>query len=169
MDTDENEAAIARALKALPDVAPPADGWSRILRARAVDRPRRRPSASFALATVALALATLALLPLLGRGPPPPEPADAGLAADPVADLAARSADLEQLLAALPAPRSARASTALTAAALEDRIALVDERLTAPGDAPLSASATRALMRERVVLLDSLVRVRYATSVGQTL
>lgn len=166
---DEARAARVRALRDLPELEPPADGWPR-LAARLAPRPSGARSAiGLALAAAAAALGTLALLPALERtaapAPAPAAGAAAALAATP--DLRARSADLERLLDALPPPTTARASTAATTALLEDRIALVDERLSAAGALP--AAESRALWRERVLLLDSLVRVRYADSVGQAL
>lgn len=171
MSTDEEQVAIARALRALPQLAPPADGWRRLAR-RLGGAPRRAPRFMVpALAAAALAVAALALAPLLRHAPE--QPAALATAAPPAAgparELEARSADLERLLAALPPARVARASTASTAALLEDRIAFVDERLSASLDGALPPDAARALLRERVTLLDSLVRVRYAASVGQTL
>ncbi len=172
MMSDDEQDRMARALRALPELAPPADGWQRLARRLGTRPARAQP---LALAAAALGLAALALWPAL-RPAPAGRPAPALAAAQPgagpavrPADLEARSADLERLLAVLPPPRAARASTALTTALLEDRIALVDERLSAPAGQPLPPAATRALLRERVVLLDSLVRVRYAASVGQTL
>jgi hypothetical protein len=172
MSDDNDQDRVARALRALPELAPPADGWRRIAR-RLDARPAR--AAPLVLAAATLGLAAFVLWPLL-QAPPPEPPAAARAAAPgsaepaaPSADLEARSADLERLLAALPPARAARASTGLTTLLLEDRIALVDERLSGPAGAPLTPAATRALLRERVVLLDSLVRVRYAASVGQTL
>jgi hypothetical protein len=176
MSDEHDQERVARALRALPQLTAPADGWARLAR-RLDARPTAARPRTLALAAAALGLAALALWPAL-RPVPPEQPAQvaaaaaAAAAADPAAppaDLEARSADLERLLAALPRSHAARASTGLTALLLEDRIALVDERLSGPGGEPLPPAATRALLRERVALLDSLVRVRSAASVGQTL
>ena len=174
MNRDEDRDAVARALRALPELAPPADGWARLARRVGRRRTSARPPIAFAIAAATLAIAAFALWPLLVRAPhDAPAPVAAGPAvvataqADP--ELATRSADLERLLEALPPARAARASTALTTALLEDRIALVDERLSASADEALPPAAAKALLSERVALLDSLVRVRYAASVGQTL
>jgi hypothetical protein len=176
MSNDDDREAVARALRALPELAPPADGWARIARrlgrSPANARPgSARPAVAFAIAAGTLAFVALALWPGRDRAPrEAPAPAVTDLAAGAAEpDLAARSAGLERLLDALPPARVARASTALTTALLEDRIALVDERLSATAGEALPPAATQALLRERVVLLDSLVRVRYAASVGQTL
>lgn len=174
MNVDEDREAVARALRALPPLAPPADGWARLARRLGRRRTAARPPIAFAIAAATLAFVAFALGPLVFRAPHDGPPAvvagpavDAAAGADP--ELAARSAGLERLLEALPPGRASRASTALTAALLEDRIALVDERLSASADEPLPPAAAKALLSERVALLDSLVRVRYAASVGQTL
>jgi len=174
MSHDDDQETVARALRALPELAPPADGWARLARrlerGAAGARPASaRPAVALAIAAATLAIAALALWPALERGTrATPAPA-AAPAADEAPELAARSAGLERLLGALPPARATRASTAQTAALLEDRIALVDERLSATADESLPPAATEALLRERVALLDSLVRVRAAESVGQTL
>ena len=161
--TDENGEALARRLRALAELEPPADGFARLRARLRAPRTGVRPAVGWAVVAATAALTAVVWLPALER--PTPTAAPAPAASGP--DLAVRSAELERLLAALPPARTARASTALTAALLEDRIALVDERLsTAPAAAPADQ---RALLRERVVLLDSLVRVRYADSVGQAL
>ncbi len=176
MSLDDDREAIARALRALPDFVPPPDGWARLAHrlGRAPPSGRAgsaRPAIAFALAAGTLVFAALTLWPALERPAPAVAPlaAVSGVADAAAPDLVARSASLERLLEALPPARAARASTALTTALLEDRIALVDERLSATADETLPPAATQALLRERVALLDSLVRVRYATSVGQTL
>ncbi|MBS0376423.1 MAG: hypothetical protein JSR73_17725 [Proteobacteria bacterium] len=161
---DESGDALVRRLRALPELDPPADGYARLRARLGAPRTGVRPAIGWAVVAATTALTAVVLLPALERLTPPPATAPAA-AGGP--DLAARSAELERLLAALPPARTARASTALTAALLEDRIALVDERLSA---APAVEPADQhALLRERVVLLDSLVRVRYADSVGQAL
>ncbi len=172
---DEAGERVAAALRNLPEIAPPENGWSRI--ARRLDRRPAgpRPALALALSAGVLALTALALYPLLVRTPQATQTGDvaATVAASadqpPEPDLATRSADLEHLLAELPPPRAARASTALTASLLEDRIAQVDERLNAEAGEATTSSAAHALLQERVVLLDSLVRVRSAASVGQML
>jgi hypothetical protein len=173
MNMDEDREAIARALRALPELAPPADGWTRIAGRLARRRSSARPPIAFAIVALTAAFALFALWPLIVRAPrdvATTVAADPGMAATAAAsELAARSAGLERLLVALPPARAERASTALTTALLEDRIALVDERLSASADDALPPAATQALLSERVALLDSLVRVRYAASVGQTL
>ena len=167
MTPDEPLPALRRALQQLPACEPPSAAWDQI-RARLDAPPRRRTSAVAA----GLGACALAALALWAASRPAVEPTAAGLRpapAPPHQELERRSAELERLLAALPPGRVTRASTGLTAALLEDRIAVVDDHLSGPPVGELSPDATRALWRERVMLLDSLVRVRYAASVAQTL
>jgi hypothetical protein len=160
---------LAAALRRLPEIEPPADGWERL--ARRLGTRRRRGVWAPTVATAACAL--LVAVALLVR----PEMAaprldGAGVArvrepaapAPPASDWRARSVELERLLVDVPEPRLARASTALTTTLLEDRIALIDEQLTDVADG-VSSADTESLYRERVLLLDSLVRVRYAAAV----
>ena len=172
MSDPDTPSDIARALRALPELAPPADGWPRLRRRLGRRRAPARPL-WVALAAGAAALAALVLAPLLERGASVPETAAVApqAAAPPgvVPALAARSAALERLLETLPPARAARAGTVYTTTLLEDRIALVDERLSTPDARPLPPATAAALLRERVALLDSLVRVRTAAVVGQTL
>ena len=78
---------------------------------------------------------------------------------------AAATRYLQGLRAANTVPVPRIAAFAVAGPLLEDRIALVDERLSHPEAAELPPATTAALKRERVVLLDSLVRVRYASAV----
>lgn len=166
------DARLAHALQRLPELEPPADGWRRLER-----RLDTRPGWPFWAPTLAAAAcALLVALGLLLRpempaprlegadgGATPPRDATAG-APLTASDWRARSVELERLLADVPEPRVARASTALTTSLLEDRIALIDEQLSAAAGGVASADAD-SLYRERVLLLDSLVRVRYAAAV----
>jgi hypothetical protein len=69
---------------------------------------------------------------------------------------------LEMLLAALPEQRAMRGSTAFTVAQIEDRLALVDDRLSRIALEPNAPEHAERLWRERVELMNSLVQVRYA-------
>ena len=165
------DAGLGHALRALPQVQPPAGAWAGIEAALA--RPARPHRALPALALIAVCLVAAAVV-LSTRRLPEPVPAGIATGTVAVADspralLIRRSANLERLLEALPAERAGRASTGYTAALLEDRIALVDERLSLAPQQPLSEASTEALWQERVTLLDSLMRVRYASSVGRSL
>jgi hypothetical protein len=82
------------------------------------------------------------------------------------AGVRAESERLEQLLARLPERRAMRGSTAFTVAELEDRLALVDDRLSRVALEPNAPERAERLWRERVEVLNSLVQVRYADAVG---
>ena len=161
---------LARGFSQLPEFEPPSDAWSGI-ETRLGARPRHHRGRAAGLAVVGLAAVAIALR-LSAPTAVAPESA-AGVApgaAVPAANpLDERSSRLEQLLAALPPSRSGRASTGLTTTLLEDRIALVDERLSEPAGGDLPAETTEALKRQRVLLLDSLVRVKYASAVTVSL
>ncbi len=156
------------ALGALPELEPPADTWvaieSRLDAAPA--RARRRAALAVAAAALLAIGVRFALAPPAASGPGPlaaaVPPANAQL-------LDQRAADLERLLAALPEQRVARASSGYAATLLEDRIALLDERLGLPDGATLSPEASESLRKQRLVLLDSLVRVKYASAVTASL
>lgn len=162
---------LAERLAELPSFDPPAGIWSRI-EARAAT-PRRRPVRYAAFAAIAASLlVAIVFLPRVRVATPPTAAvpvaqAELGPTVDTALDQ--RSAELEGLLAALPQEHTARASTGLAATMLEDRIALVDERLSGTSAEPLSASITSDLKRQRFVLLDSLVNVRYASAVAVSL
>jgi hypothetical protein len=155
-------------LGALPDFEPPSAGWDGVLAAR--DRresrlDRRWPvalAATVLVATLGLAAwlqsAQRALSDETAAGLPP----DALLAADARAE----SARLETMLASLPEPGAMRGSTAFTVAELEDRIALLDDRLSRAALEPSAPERVEALWRERVGVLHTLVQVRYADAFG---
>ena len=158
---------LARGLSQLAELEPPPDAWSGI-ETRLDARPPGHRGRTAGLAVVGLAAVAIAIKLVAPEAAVGPDgaaevaPAVVAPAADPLDE---RSSRLEELLAALPPSRSARASTGFTTTLLEDRIALVDERLSEPAGAELPAGTTEALKRQRVVLLDSLVRVRYASAV----
>ena len=158
---------LARGLSQLSEFEPPPDAWAGI-ETRLDTRSSSHRGRAAGLAVVGIAALAIAL-----KLTAPPLAVAPGLAEDvaprvvaPTADpLDARSSRLEELLAALPPPRSGRASTGLTMTLLEDRIALLDERLSEPAGGDLPTETTTALKRQRVVLLDSLVKVKYASAV----
>ncbi len=157
---------LARGLCQLAEFEPPPDAWSAI-EARLGARPARHGGRAAALAVVGLAAVAVALKLTSPTAVAPESAASVTplIARPSESPLDRRSSRLEALLAALPPARSGRASTRLATTLLEDRIALVDERLSEPAGAELPAETTEALKRQRVVLLDSLVRVRYASAV----
>jgi hypothetical protein len=155
-------------LGALPDFPPPPAGWDGVLAARErreARLDRRWPmalAAAVLVATVGLAAwlqsAQRALSDESAAGMPP----DALLAADARAE----NARLETILAALPEPAAVRGSTAFTMAELEDRIAILDDRLSRAALEPSAPERVESLWRERVGVLHTLVQVRYADAVG---
>jgi hypothetical protein len=94
--------------------------------------------------------------------------AGAGLPPDalPAGDLRLENERLARILAALPERHAIRGSTAYTVAELEDRLALLDDRLSRVSLEPNAPERAEALWRERVGVMGSLVQVRYADMIG---
>ena len=154
----------SRRLAALPDFEPPAGAW-RAIQATHLRRGRRAAARLPAALAASVLLAMVVLLFRLPDGPSEPlstaspDPDPASLATDVIQ---AQNARLESLLAALPERRAMRGSTAFTLSQLEDRLALVDERLNRIALEPHAPEFSEQLWRERVELMNSLVQVRYA-------
>lgn len=164
------------ALRALPALEPPADVLARILEAKDVREVGGTRWLRFAAgAGVAAAVATAAIVYVTTSGSPQPEIAPPALVASgettgprvatpaSYGSLVEQSAQLDELLAALPAQRPLMTgATASTIAGLEDRIALVDEQIafSAAGKVPVPQRV--ALWSDRVELMNALVSVRYA-------
>jgi hypothetical protein len=153
-------------LAALADFEPPAEGWTAVLAVRAQRELRLTLRWPAALAAVVLAAA-------LGLGwwlqsaqrelataslPAPTALASAGVRAE--------NERLEWMLATLPERHAMRGSTAFTLAELEDRLALLDDRLSRVTLEPNAPERAERLWRERVDLMHSLVQVRYADAIG---
>ena len=155
---DHHDELTARALRALPDYAAPADGWSRVVRRAGRDRRPAGLAWAAAAATVVLALAAVLRLP----GEPLPLPQPVMATASELDGLRERSDWLEAQLAALPEPAAQRLGTVYTVALLEDRLALLDDALSEAALEPASPAYAEALWRERVALMGSLVQVRHA-------
>jgi hypothetical protein len=154
---------LAARLAALPDLDTPVGGWDAVLAAKRTrrSRPAFRWPAVLALATP-LGAAGLALLLWHADGEPVQSFRPAGPALLATDAIRIENARLEELLAALPERRSMRGSTAFTVAAIEDRLAAVDDRLSVTVLQPHAPEHADQLWRERAELLDSLVKVRYA-------
>ena len=164
--------ALQRSLRALPELAPPAGLWERIVAAeeRAAVAPRRvaRVLAGFGAAAAAALVALIYFVagptddPATIVRSPQPE-------ARPVtyAPLVAESARLERLLAEMP-PRSqvVRLGTISTIVELEDQIALLDEQLSYGDAIGLEGPQRAALWSERVDLMSALILVRAANAQG---
>lgn len=154
-------------LGALADFEAPAGSWQAVLAARAARESRSARRWPAALAA-AMLTATVALAAWLQSTPPVPV-ADAArptVAPALAAGARAESERLERLLARLPERRTMRGSTAFTVAELEDRLALLDDRLSRVSLEPNAPERAERLWKERVDVLNSLVQVRYADSVG---
>ena len=155
-------------LSSLADFAPPAAGWSGVVAARADREARLDLGLPVAFAAVVLATAVglawwlLSARNSMSGGPATFAAAEAAVAAE----MRAENERLEQILAALPERRTMRGSTAFTVAELEDRLALVDDRLSRVALEPNAPERAEALWRVRVGVMNSLVQVRYADAVG---
>lgn len=149
----------------LADFEAPPGTWQVVLAARDVRETRidrRWPlalAAAVLVATAGLAFwLQSAQRSLVAGAVPPPAVAAAGARAE--------SEHLERILAQLPERRSMSGSTAFTVAELEDRLALVDDRLSRVTLEPNAPEWSDRLWRERVDVLYSLVQVRYSDAVG---
>jgi hypothetical protein len=157
-----------RRLAALAAFDPPADGWTAVLAVRRQRESRMTMRWPAALAAVVLAAA-------LGLGwwlqsaqreltnAALPAPTAYALASDVIR---AQNERLEWMLATLPEPHAMRGSTAFTLAEIEDRLALLDDRLSRVTLEPNAPERAERLWQERVDLMNSLVQVRYADAIG---
>lgn len=155
-------------LGALEDFEAPQAGWRAVLAARDerdARRDRRWPAmlAAGVLVTVTgLGFGLKSTQRTLATGD---DLAEAGVV--PVAAAVRAENDrLEWVLATLPERHAMRGSTAFTVAELEDRLALLDDRLTRVTLEPNAPERAERLWQERVEVMHSLVRVRYADAIG---
>jgi hypothetical protein len=155
-------------LAALPDFGPPAASWQAVLAARNA-REERATLRWPAIAAAAVMAVTAALgwgLQSTGRMLATP-PQRAVVHVTPVAaEMRAQSDRLEWMLATLPERHAMRGSTAFTVVELEDRLALLDDRLSRVTLEPNAPERAEELWRERVDVMNSLVQVRYADAAG---
>jgi hypothetical protein len=164
-------------LSALGGFDPPAAGWAGVEAARR--RRESRIGAGMPAALAALLLASVATLAAWHQAARRAS-ADAAVAeaatveASAVeaariaiaAEARAENVRLESILAALPERHAMRGSTAFTVAELEDRLVLLDDRLSRVALEPNAPERSERLWRERVDVMQSLVQVRYADAVG---
>lgn len=152
-----------RALRELPPVEPPADGWQRLQ--EAIDESAAPPQISktwhrlaASLGAVAAVLMTVSWL----QGSPGSALLTGGEAPADVSQLMDQSRELEALLAAIEqrSPRVMDATRADFIASIEDRIAMVDYGLSHPEEINLSQAESRRLWEERVSLMATLVEVQ---------
>ena len=154
-------------LSALAAFEAPADGWAAVLAAR-----RQRESRASRALPIAAAAAVAALAAGLGwwLQDTQRELARANERVIPVAlasaAVRAENARLEALLATLPERQVMRGRTAFTVAELEDRLALLDDRLSRVTLEPNAPERAERLWQQRVDVMNSLVQVRYADAIG---
>jgi hypothetical protein len=155
-------------LGSLAPLAPPASAWAGAqarLERRAERRAQAPTPAAYAMAASLLVIALTALL-FTGRPQGSPEPPPVDAVPVPLDGLVAQNARLEAYLADLPQPRTTRVGTAYTVAAIEDRLAYLDDRITAAALEPNAPEVAEDLWRERLTLMNSLVRVHYANALA---
>lgn len=151
------------ALRNLPPVAPPADGWQRVRRAMDPAAERGRPpqpgSTWGRMAAAMGALVGLLMTYSWLQGNAGRLPGVAVPQSEPVVQLVQDSRALEGLLHRLEqrGPRVMTATRADLIASLEDRIALVDYGLSHPQSMQLSQQDAQKLWQERVTLMATLV------------
>ena len=155
-------------LSELAGFDPPASGWAGVVAARAAREARLGIGIPAAVAALVLAItAGLGVwLQSAQRALAGLPAADAAAPIAAAADMRAENERLEHILAALPERHVLRGSTAFTVAELEDRLALVDDRLSRIVLEPNAPERAEDLWRERVGVMNSLVQVRYADAVG---
>jgi hypothetical protein len=170
-----------QALKDLPGFLPPAGVWERVIDTADTDAARRlRRSWQWPLrGAIAASVAVLAIV-VITRAPEAPGPLETGpstIVAESVpnnpmtrivgtpsyASLVAESARLDRALGSISyRPTVMRGSTVSTITTIEDRIAVLDDRLMLANRLNLSARQREALWRQRVDLMNALFYVRYA-------
>ena len=151
-------------LKALPALQAPRDRWP-VVREAVLGERRRKRVARYAWTGLA---AAAALVGVVGIRSIQHSGAD-DQAAQEVATLVEESQQLEAMLHQIPREgRVVNGATAAAIAALEDRIALVDQGITRAQAVSMPEDAMADLWRERVVLMDQLVdtHVRQVAYVG---
>ena len=173
--TAEEQAALERELRAIPDTMPPRVVWQRIREQAEAEGLvkervlRRRTTWYTGVGVAAAALVAAFMLPgLLQKSsePLPTVPTNTGpesrIPLNTLQTLMTESRQLESSLRALPdAPRVQRASTMATISDLEDRIAAIDYQLNDP-NVQMSNADRELFWRERVRLMKSLLQLRYA-------
>ena len=166
LDTHSSDAALAAALRALPESAPEPDLWPELR--RSLDTRRSRLRWRYALpAALAAGIALAVLLPRWSaheieatRPTTPvsgiPATASAMSPADELAKLHQRSRTLERWIAAVAARAPQDGRDLMAAVEVEDLIGLVDVQLGGTrGDAD-----ALPLWRQRVALLEDLAAIR---------
>ena len=155
-------------LVALSTFAAPASGWQAVVAARELREARLDRRWPVAIAAILLTVtAGIAGWLQSAQRALSEDAGTAAPAAGPIAsDMRAQNERLEIILARLPERHAMRGSTAFTVAELEDRLALLDDRLSRVALEPNAPERSEQLWRERVDVLHSLVQVRYADAVS---
>jgi hypothetical protein len=157
---------VRDALRALPPFAPPAGAWT-AAQARAAARGAGQPGVPARLAMAASLLVMMAAALMWGSAPDGTTATDRPVPlGEPIDELVAENARLESVLAGLPQPSTTRVGTAYAVAALEDRLAMLDDRITTVSLTPSAPETAEELWRQRVSLMNSLVQVQYANLVA---
>jgi len=173
---------VKTALCELPELAPPADAWSRIRselewKSRGRSRLLTRCAAGLAVAAGVAAVAILVtrtpdvtetqgIVPHIAANDDSRETRLAApVTAASYAGLLEESARLERVLTRLPAQRHLmRVGTASTITGLEDQILLIDAHMTTGAARGFEPEYRDALLRTRVDVMNALIHVRYAQS-----
>ncbi len=160
----KSDAALAAALRALPDAAPAPDLWPDL--ARSLDERRRRPWRYALPIALAAGVALAFVLPKLAHrdvtAPPATPIASVAAPASPASDndelaqLHRRSGSLERWIAAVAARAPQDGRDLMAAVEVEDLIGLIDVQL---GGARTDSDAL-PLWRQRVALLQDLAAIR---------
>jgi len=153
-------------LAALRAFDAPAGGWRAVVAARETREARLDRRWPVAVAAILLTLTAGLAVWLQSAQRALSEDAGAAAPATVASDIRAENERLEIILARLPERQAMRGSTAFTVAELEDRLALLDDRLSRVALEPNAPERSEQLWRERVGVLHSLVQVRYADVVG---
>jgi hypothetical protein len=157
-----SDAALAAALRALPDAAPMPDLWPDL--SRAIDARRRHPWRYALPIALAAGVALALVLPkLTHREATPSQPATPvahvtapANDADELSQLHKRSQSLERWIAAVAARAPQDGRDLMAAVEVEDLIGLVDVQLGGAG----TDSDALPLWRQRVALLEDLAAIR---------
>lgn len=168
-DLDQQQA-LARRLRELPDEAAQPYGWREFQRRSGT---RVRPGLGLAggravAAATVLALGVVAVWTRLGGwSPQPPSAAAARLTPEAAQPLAAHTFAMEHWLASLPSePAVVHVGTRAAVTGLEDRIAQVDDLLSAERLDQAQPARLLALQQARTRLVGALVQVRYAETLA---
>jgi hypothetical protein len=153
-------------LAALSAFDAPAGGWRAVVAARETREARLDRRWPVAIAAILLTVTAGLAVWLQSAQRALSEDAGAAAPATVASDIRAQNERLEAILAQLPERQAMRGSTAFTVAELEDRLALLDDRLSRVALEPNAPERSEQLWRERVGVLHSLVQVRYADVVG---